>query len=140
MLLEIKYGKQIQGETIDFTMLECGGCGIPFYVPTKWKNEKVAKHGHFHCPNGCGRKFTSETAEEKLEKELERVKQQQAKELGDLQNRWLDEMGRANKLEKQLKRVHKGVCPCCKRTFSQLARHMTAKHPEFMPKNPGKTE
>lgn len=28
-------------------------------------------------------------------------------------------------------RAAHGVCPCCNRTFQQLARHMSAKHPDF---------
>jgi hypothetical protein len=134
MLSEVKYGKHIQGEIIDFTMLECGGCGIPFFVPTKWKNNKVSTHGSFNCPNGCDRQFCGETKEEKLQRELEQVKQQRLREQEELQNKWLDEMGRANKLEKQLKKVHKGTCPCCKRSFENLKRHMETKHPELAPK------
>lgn len=30
------------------------------------------------------------------------------------------------------KRASAGVCPCCNRTFSQLARHMQTKHPTFI--------
>ncbi len=134
MLSEVKYGKHIQGEVVDFTMLECGGCGIPFFVPTKWKNEKVNEHGGFKCPNGCNRIFTAETEKEKLQKELDNEKKLRLKEHEDLQNKWLDEMGRANKLEKKLKRVHKGVCPCCNRSFENLKKHMETKHPELAPK------
>ena len=28
-------------------------------------------------------------------------------------------------------RVASGVCPCCNRTFKQLAAHMSRQHPEF---------
>lgn len=31
------------------------------------------------------------------------------------------------------KRAKAGLCPCCNRTFSQLARHMATKHPQFTP-------
>lgn len=31
---------------------------------------------------------------------------------------------------RQRKRSAAGVCPCCNRSFVQLARHMKAKHPE----------
>lgn len=31
------------------------------------------------------------------------------------------------------KRAKAGVCPCCNRTFQQLARHMASKHPTFTP-------
>lgn len=27
-------------------------------------------------------------------------------------------------------RIGAGICPCCNRTFSQLARHMQSKHPD----------
>ena len=33
--------------------------------------------------------------------------------------------------ERELQRVEHGVCPCCKRSFSALARHMATKHPEY---------
>jgi hypothetical protein len=28
-------------------------------------------------------------------------------------------------------RISKGVCPCCNRTFQDLQRHMTTKHPDY---------
>jgi len=31
------------------------------------------------------------------------------------------------------RRVKHGVCPCCNRTFKQLAQHMATKHPGFSP-------
>lgn len=30
------------------------------------------------------------------------------------------------------KRAANGVCPCCNRTFVDLARHMAGKHPTFL--------
>lgn len=130
MLSEIQWGKKIQGEVIDFTMMECGGCGIPFYVPTRWYNSKVKNHGEFHCPNGCNRIFAVKTEAEKLKEKLaEKEKREQ-----ELQDKWLDALGEKYKLEKQLKRVHKGVCPCCNRSFVNLQRHMKTKHPEVAKK------
>ena len=29
------------------------------------------------------------------------------------------------------RRVGNGVCPCCNRTFKNLADHMTTKHPDY---------
>lgn len=34
------------------------------------------------------------------------------------------------------KRAKAGVCPCCNRTFVQLARHMATQHPQFTPEAP----
>lgn len=131
MLSEVKYGKHIQGEVIDFTMLECGGCGIPFFVPTKWKNNKVEQKGSFSCPNGCGRQFCGETKEEKLKREMLQLKQLHEDHNQKLIDKWLDEKKKANDLQKQLKRVHKGVCPCCNRSFQNLKKHIETKHPEL---------
>ena len=41
------------------------------------------------------------------------------------------ERDRALRIVKRQARLSEaGACPCCKRTFQQLARHMAAKHPE----------
>jgi hypothetical protein len=132
MLTEVIYGKHIQGEVIDFTMLECGGCGIPFFVPTKWKNSKVNEHGAFSCPNGCSRVFIGKTEAEKLKDEMELLKKQSSQREEELQNKWLDTLGEKHKLEKQMKRVHKGVCPCCNRSFHNLQQHIQNEHPEIL--------
>lgn len=34
-------------------------------------------------------------------------------------------------LAKHRKRTANGVCPCCKRSFVQLARHMKSQHPSY---------
>jgi len=34
----------------------------------------------------------------------------------------------AAKAQRKLKRVHRGVCPDCNRSFENLARHMHTKH------------
>ena len=33
---------------------------------------------------------------------------------------------------KLIKRIKNGICPCCNRTFKQLAAHMKNKHPEYV--------
>jgi len=132
MLVEINYGKHIQGEVIDFTMHECGGCGIPFFAPTKWLNKKMESNGSFNCPNGCNRVFVGKTEADKLKDELRAMSERAIKKEEELQNKWLDALGEKNKLEKQLKKVHNGTCPCCKRSFQNLERHMQSKHPELV--------
>ncbi len=131
MLTEVKPGKVIEGEVLSFTQHECGGCGIPFYVPTNWLKAKVQSKGSFSCPNGCSRVFCGKTDAEKLKEQLELQRKENEAVQQQLQDRWLDALGEKNKLEKQLKRIHKGVCPCCNRSFQNLQRHMATKHPEL---------
>lgn len=123
-------------EMIDFTMHECGGCGIAFFVPSRWLKRKKEEHGSFYCPNGCNRIFTGKTEADKLKEQLEESERKRAADHENLQNKFLDEMNRANGLEKKLKRVHNGVCPCCNRTFQNLGRHIKTKHPELVKEKP----
>lgn len=39
--------------------------------------------------------------------------------------------GMKGALTKVKNRISKGVCPCCNRTFADLQRHMTTKHPKY---------
>lgn len=36
------------------------------------------------------------------------------------------------KLAKANRRASAGACPCCQRSFSNMARHMKTKHPDFI--------
>lgn len=39
--------------------------------------------------------------------------------------------GYKGQLVRTKKRIGAGTCPCCNRTFQQLARHMKSQHPEY---------
>jgi hypothetical protein len=111
--------------------MECGGCGIVFAVPQDWKQKKVETHGSFACPNGCSRKFTSKTEAEKIQDQLDREK----REAASLRERAVAAERAQQKAERSITRLKKrsaaGVCPCCNRTFKELAEHMKSKHKEF---------
>jgi len=116
-----------------FESLVCGECGIVFYVPAHWleaRRDQGEQGGKFQCPNGHHRVFAESTLD-KVRRERDRLKQEQA---------WLEDELRAEKrkveaAKKETKRVKKraeaALCPCCNRHFSQLERHMKAKHPEI---------
>lgn len=96
---------------VDFELHTCGHCGIQFAVPERWLDDRRSKHDTFYCPNGHPRVFAAESREEKLARE-----------------RAEDETTD----ERRLRGVAAGVCPCCNRTFQQLARHMASKHPNVV--------
>lgn len=122
-------------ERISFTLETCCNCGIPFYMPTHLYDRLLANKGEsFYCPNGHGQHYTGKTEAQKLKEKLEQEQRERASREEELQNKWLDELNRANKLDKQLKRVHKGTCPCCNRSFQNLKRHIETKHPDVAPK------
>jgi hypothetical protein len=108
----------------------CCNCGITFGIPEDHNRVLVDTKRVFYCPNGHGQSYTGATEAEKLKKELEREKQR--REMAEREAAM--EAKRAKKSEAELgrvkTRVHNGVCPCCNRTFQNLARHMATKHPE----------
>ena len=123
----------IHAISVQLTEINCGVCGGVYAVNAMFHKHKQDKGGYWTCPYcKCDWGF------DKSETELARTQ----RELEEERKRRNDALARANeaaaardKAERALKR-HKtraknGVCPCCKRTFKQLARHMKSKHPEF---------
>ncbi len=109
---------------------ECCNCGIVFWVPAhlhrRWRNEGQS----FYCPNGHGQSYT-DTPIQKLGKELTAMK--------DDRNWWKGatraEEKRHSATKGQVTKLRRGIgagtCPCCNRTFKQLAAHMTRQHPKY---------
>jgi hypothetical protein len=115
----------------------CCVCGVVFGLPSYLKKSLKSEGGDFWCPNGH-RQYYTEPEIEKLKKQLA-----QAKRLAELRQQWYDaerEDHAATKrslsatkgaLTRTKKRVAAGVCPCCKRHFENLERHMHTKHPDY---------
>jgi ElaB/YqjD/DUF883 family membrane-anchored ribosome-binding protein len=107
----------------------CCNCGVAFAMPQDMQERRK----NFFCPVGHQQHYTEEHETEKLKKQVENLtkREQWAKEEARKANE------AASKAEKSLqtlrKRAKAGVCPCCKRTVSQMAKHMAEKHPDFKP-------
>lgn len=115
------------------TTVQCGTCGVVHAIPKAMHEAAQREGGFWHCPNGHSRGYGKGT----LQADLDRARA----ELDAERDRKAAALARANKSEQALRRLeartqreHKraaaGVCPCCNRTFQQLARHMKAKHPD----------
>jgi hypothetical protein len=124
-----------------FEALTCGECGIVFCVPRGWSESRREDHKGFYCPNGHCRAFVESDKDRDIKAkaaEIERLRKQLAWNENSLKsaNNMVEEAHRSNAslrgvIAKEKKRVGNGVCPCCKRTFSQLQRHMECKHPAY---------
>lgn len=115
----------------------CCNCGIEFAMPERFQRACQAdSKKYFYCPNGHSQHY-AESAADVLRRERDRLKQQAA--------RLEDEAREAREREESAKRqaaafkgvatriknrVKHGVCPCCNRTFQDLARHMKSQHPD----------
>lgn len=114
--------------TETLTVTSCW-CGIHVAVPDNLLRYcKNHKGKAIFCPLGHEFVFT-DTNEEKLAEE--RRRHQATRDL--LRQEERSHQATRGHLTRQRKRASAGVCPCCNRTFQQLARHMKSKHPEFKP-------
>lgn len=118
-------------DTVTLETIACGGCGITYAVPAEWRAARIQDHKTFHCPNGCQRHYPGKTEAEKLREQLERA-EGRITHLRDQYNA-ADRSARAYKgqVTQLRKRVSNGVCPCCRRSFANLARHMSGQHPDY---------
>lgn len=114
--------------TVQMTDMTCGKCGIQFAVPEEWRAEKQRTGEGWHCPNGHARVYR-ESDVEKAKKALEDERKRHANTLARLNEAEAAERKANAEIVRMNRRASAGVCPCCNRTFKQLARHMKTKHP-----------
>lgn len=124
------------------TVTQCGSCGVWHTVPEIVYESHRSEGGYHSCPNGHQRgwaKGTDAIERENIRLERDRLKQDQAR-LED-EKRLAEERAslalvRAEKAEAATKRLKKrasaGTCPCCNRTFANMAEHMKHQHPQFV--------
>lgn len=131
MTFAVSYSSTLVTET-------CYSCGVLFAMPTDFYRNRQADKKNFYCPNGHSQHYVGKTPEQKLreaEAQLTHLKDQQAAERRRArENREALERSNAalkGVITKTKKRVSNGVCPCCQRTFQDLARHMGNKHPNY---------
>ena len=105
---------------------ECCQCGVIFGMMTYYKNERLRDQKQFYCPSGHSQGYVGET---EAQKNARLLKEEQARHQRTIA-RENEERAAKEKAERKLKRVGRGVCPDCNRSFQNLARHMCSKHGE----------
>ena len=119
-------------ECITLQTETCCNCSIIFAMPHTLYWRLKTSGGEFYCPNGHGQHYT-QTENMRLQKLLEAsqrdLRQAKCETLAEQQKTQTEQAERL-KAERKLKRVQRGVCPCCNRFFSDLSRHMETKHSE----------
>lgn len=119
----------------EYSYKQCPVCGIHYAV------DKVVmdyKHGcsstdkdrGWYCPNGHPLVFRESDAD-KYRHEAERLRQRLAQKDDEIAARDRQLIAAKGQITKARKRASAGTCPCCKRTFSNMARHMKSEHPDF---------
>jgi hypothetical protein len=118
------------------TVLHCYKCGVPFGLDAGYVTERRNDHQNFYCPNGHAQGYHGPSAAERerdaalrdaawwKEREQSRAKEAEAAKRSAAASRGV--------VTKMKRRLGKGVCPCCKRYFADLHRHVQGQHPEFV--------
>jgi hypothetical protein len=121
--------------------IECYRCAEPIWLSATQEQALRRNCNHFYCLWGHEQHYSlGPTREAELRLERDRLKQQLAQKDDEI----TDANRRAAHAKKQLaasrgevtrlhKRTENGVCPCCNRTFANLARHMASKHKDRTP-------
>lgn len=112
-------------------IIECARCQIDFGIGADFMRRRREDHQNFYCPNGHPNVYLADNEEERLRKRVERLEATltHTRDQRDAAER----SARAHKgvATRVKNRVAKGVCPCCSRTFENLARHMAGQHPDW---------
>jgi hypothetical protein len=115
----------------------CINCGGVFALPGDLVTELRRNHTQFYCPVGHAQFYPSKSTEEVLRAELEqeRARANRLRAMVDQESARADELVKAkSKLERQAKatarRATNGACSLCHRSFANVQRHMTSKHPD----------
>lgn len=113
-----------------FEIVHCCECGMAFAMTQDFYERRYFDGKAFCCPAGHAQSFIL-TKETMLKKDVE-YWQQHAQKLADEANHYRRSAIAQKAVKTRLiKRIKNGVCPCCKRQFVDLTRHMSTKHPEY---------
>ena len=118
--------------TMDYTetlVVTSCWCGIRLAIPDNLHRYAHNHKGHaIHCPLGHQFVYRDDF---QTQLEQERRRHRATRELLSQEER--SHVATRGHLTRARKRAAAGVCPCCKRTFQNVARHVAAKHPDFHP-------
>lgn len=134
-LTRVRDGFTYAGET-DLRVMTCPMCGITYAIPARLQDQAYERGGgriQWFCPNGHQLGYHGESEADRQRKRAERASEcaQAERDLREhTEQRLRAQKGATTKAKK---RHAAALCPCCNRTFQQLARHMATQHPDYDP-------
>ena len=119
---------------ITLNLHECPNCGVVFGMTDSMEERRRDDKRSFYCVNGHSLSYPGESQEDKIERlgrelnHAENVSAIRRAELDTEKNAHRRTVGKLGAVSKKLKRVDNGVCPECRRSFANVARHMKSQH------------
>lgn len=112
--------------------IQCCRCGTPFAMSADLERVRRVDHEIFYCPLGHQQHWPAgKTQEQKLQEQINRERSRAASLSAQLDQEKASHSSTKGQLTKAKKRAANGVCPCCNRSFVNVARHVAGQHPEF---------
>lgn len=125
-------------ETTGLVTVRCW-CGIQHAIPGNLREEQLRQFhdgnrnvlgiycplGHQHVPRG-------ETKTQQLNRSLQRERSAHDQTKAELQTTERRRRGEKAAKTRLQNRVGNGVCPCCRRSFTNVRRHIANKHPDYV--------
>ena len=140
-ILEVtmSYTFSLRKGEVSLTTINCGRCGGIYAINERYRAQKEEEGGSWNCPYckvGWGYSDNNENSRLRREKAAleqrlreEKIRTQTARVSAQFhKNQAIAYKGHKTRLQKRIKA---GVCPCCNRTFKQLAEHMASEHPDY---------
>jgi hypothetical protein len=120
--------------TGSLTICSCW-CGIRMAVPDDlYKHAQRGNGRNIYCPLGHSFIFSDNDekrlAQAQQEAKRARLREEATREL--LEHETNSHRATRGHVTRLKKRVAAGVCPCCNRSFKDLARHMQGQHPDYV--------
>jgi hypothetical protein len=119
-------------------VIHCAECAITFAIPSRFDKDRRNDHEKFYCPAGHVNIYKGESEAEKMRRERDVYAQRVAQRDDEIkkqrnmreaaERKAAAARGQVTKIKR---RVGNGVCPCCNRTFSNLATHMLMMHSDY---------
>lgn len=114
----------------------CPTCHVLHAIPLSLRKRALANPGstgtRIYCCNGHPWWYPGKPEADRLREQLDAVRSDanhQRERRQRLERRLIAAKGQQTRLRR---RIAAGVCPCCKRTFQDLARHMAGQHPAYV--------
>jgi DNA-binding XRE family transcriptional regulator len=107
-------------------------CGHTIYMEAGFNRQRIEDEKAFWC-TVCGdeRHYGSNTETGRLRAELQKT-QGELDRARQAESRAREKTGQIARSYKRVRdRIRNGVCPCCNRTFQNLANHMRTEHADY---------
>ena len=128
---------------VSMAILDCPTCGVIFAITAEYEARRRQDGRGFRCPNDHSMSYGQSEADKErdraanLARRLEWAEGREVHLRDQLQATEYQRRAAKGQLTKAKKRIAAGVCPCCNRTFQNLANHMAGQHPAYTsPKDP----